>query len=84
MEIVVWTLAGALAGVLLNMLLRQKALSAMGTVLTAATAAVIGGYLVAPVLGLTEVGNLDLAGLVVALMCAVVGVSIANQHREDM
>lgn len=83
MDIFVWILAGALTGVLLNMLLRQNPLSEFGSVVTCAAAAVVGGTLIAPALGLTEVGDLNLVGLVVALMCAVVGLSIAGQYRED-
>ena len=83
MDIVVWTLAGALAGVILHMLLTRKGLSEMGSVLTGAAAALAGGWLVAPALGLTERGDLDLVGLVVALVCAVVGLSVVNAHRED-
>ena len=83
MDIVVWTLAGALTGVMLNMLLRHRSLSEFGSVATAAAAAAVGGYLIAPSLGLTEVGDLNLVGLLVALMCAVVGLSVAGQYRED-
>ena len=83
MDVLVWIIAGALTGVLLNMLVRQQPLSELGSALTGAAAAVVGGYLIAPALGLTEVGDLNLAGLVVALMCAVVGLSIAGQYRED-
>lgn len=42
-----------------------------------------GGWLVAPALGLTEAGELNVVGLVVALVCAVVGLSVVNDHRED-
>ena len=83
MDIFVWILAGALTGVLLNMLLRQNPLSEFGSIMTGAAAAVVGGYVIAPALGLAEVGDLNLVGLVVALMCAVVGLSIAGQYRED-
>ena len=83
MEIIVWTFAGALAGVLLNMLLRQKPLSELGSLLTGAAAAVVGGYLIAPALGLADGSDPNLASLAVALMCAVVGLSVASQYRED-
>ena len=78
-----WSLAGALTGLILHMLVMQKGLSEMGSVLTGAAAAVIGGFLLAPALGLTEVGELNLVGLVVALISAVVGLSVVNLHRED-
>ena len=83
MDILVWIMAGALTGVGLNMLIRQRPLSEFGSGLTGAAAAVVGVYLVAPALGLAEVGDLNLVSLVVALMCAVVGLSIAGQYRED-
>ena len=83
MDIVIWTLAGALTGVLLNMLIRHQPLSELGSVLVGAAAAVVGGYLIAPALGLTEVGELNVVGLVVALVCAVVGLSVAGQFHED-
>jgi uncharacterized membrane protein YeaQ/YmgE (transglycosylase-associated protein family) len=83
MDIVVWTLAGALTGVILNMLVTGKGLSETGSVVTGAAAALAGGWLVAPALGLTEPGELHVAGLVVALVCAVVGLSVVNSHRED-
>jgi len=83
MSIVMWTLAGALTGLILHMLVMQKGLSEMGSVLTGAAAAAIGGFLLAPALGLTEVGELNLVGLVVALISAVVGLSVVNLHRED-
>ena len=84
MEIVVWTLAGALTGVILHMLVTGKGLSEMGSVATGSAAALAGGWLVAPALGLTEVGEVNLIGLVVALVCAVVGLSVVNAHREDV
>ena len=83
MDIVVWTLAGALAGVILHMLVTGKGLSEMGSVVTGAAAALAGGWLVAPALGLTEAGEVNLVGLVVALVCAVVGLSVVKTHRED-
>jgi hypothetical protein len=36
-----------------------------------------------PALGLTEEGDVNLVGLVVALVCAMVGLAVANAHRED-
>jgi uncharacterized membrane protein YeaQ/YmgE (transglycosylase-associated protein family) len=85
MDIVVWTLAGALAGVLLNMLVRRRALSEVGNVLAGTAALVAGGCLIAPALGLADTGDMNLVGLLVALVCAVVGLSIAHQpaERED-
>lgn len=83
MSVVIWTLAGALTGFILHMLLTRKALSGMASVVTAAAAALVGGWLLAPALGLTEVGELNGVGLVVALISAVVGLSVVNQHRED-
>ena len=83
MDILVWTLAGALTGVILHMLVTRKGLSEMGSVLTGAAAALVGGWLVAPALGLAEAGDMTLAGLVVALVCAVAGLSVVNAHRGD-
>jgi uncharacterized membrane protein YeaQ/YmgE (transglycosylase-associated protein family) len=83
MDIVVWTLAGALTGVILHMLVTGKGLSEMASVVTGAAAALAGAWLVAPALGLTEPGELNVVGLVVALVCAVVGLSVVNAHRED-
>lgn len=83
MDIVVWTLAGALTGVVLHMLVTGKGLSETGSVVTGAAAALAGGWLVAPALGLTEPGELNVVGLVVALVCAVVGLSVVSAHRED-
>lgn len=83
MNIVIWTMAGALTGLILHMLITHKALSEMGSVITGAAAALVGGWLLAPVLGLTQAGEIDLLGLVVALICAVVGLSIVNLYREE-
>lgn len=84
MTVVIWTLAGALTGILLHMLIAQKGLSEMGCVVTGAAAALVGGLLIAPLLGLTEPGELNLVGLVVALMSAVVGLSVASLRHEDV
>ena len=83
MDIVAWTLAGLLVGVILHMLVTGKGLSEMGSVATGGAAALAGGWLVAPALGLTEMGEVNLVGLVVALVCAVVGLSVVNAHRGD-
>ena len=83
MDIVIWVMAGALTGVLLHMLLTGKPLSEMGSVVTGATAALIGGWLLAPLIGVSELGEVNVAGLTVALISAVVGLSVVNAHRED-
>jgi uncharacterized membrane protein YeaQ/YmgE (transglycosylase-associated protein family) len=83
MDIVIWVMAGALTGVLLHMLLTGKPLSEMGSVVTGATAALIGGWLLAPLIGVAELGEVNMAGLIVALISAVVGLSIVNVHHED-
>jgi uncharacterized membrane protein YeaQ/YmgE (transglycosylase-associated protein family) len=83
MNIIIWTMAGALTGLVLHMLITHKSLSEMGSVVTGAAAALVGGWLLAPVLGLTQSGEIDLVGLVVALLCAVVGLSIVNLYREE-